>query len=168
MRWRKLIWPLVLLGINLLLISQVVQLWWTAMENLEPAGGRRPPPPPLAIPQVESQPVTAFQVVSSRNLFSTSRREAAKPAPAAKEGGAGEQALLLGTIIIGQERVALVAAKDKGNVPRGPVEVLRVGESWQGYRIQEIKAEGLVLEREGQTRTLSFPETATEPAVKER
>ena len=68
---------------------------------------------------------------------------------------------LLGIMIIGEERVALISSKP-GAAARGrqegQVDVVHQGEEWEGFKILEISSEAVVLQGKDGKKTLNFPE----------
>ncbi|MCL6622287.1 MAG: hypothetical protein K6T55_09325 [Syntrophobacterales bacterium] len=138
-----------LLLLNLLLIAAVGRVWFGGEEAPREARGR------VALPQVQPlrarEPRERFQVVVAKDLFSPERHgEAAGPVKLAGT----EDFQLLGTLIIGAERAALIAQGPKG---RQKIQVVREGEQWQGVRLVEIGRDAVVLEGKDGRRTLSFP-----------
>jgi len=62
-------------------------------------------------------------------------------------------------MIIGNQRVALIGdSSTKKKTKDDPVETLRLGEQWEGYKVMEITNDAVVFQgRDGKT-TLNFPE----------
>jgi hypothetical protein len=135
--------------LNLMLAAAVGRVWFGGEEGPREAKGR------LALPQVQPlkarEPQEGFQVVVAQDLFSPERRGAAT---GSVKAAGPEDFQLLGTLIIGAERAALIAQGPKG---RQKIQVLREGEQWQGVRLVEIARDAVVLEGKDGRRTLSFP-----------
>jgi len=155
---RGIIWHIILLGVNFLLLLWIFQIWWNPEGALSPDASPKKlalPPTPLSR---DMQPLTAFKVIAAKNLFTSSRREAVKAEASKPSKDELEKGYLIGTIIVGDGRAALVGLKEQGAHKPEQVQVVHVGESWQGYKIIEITVKGIVLVGEGGTKTLSFPE----------
>lgn len=159
MIWRRSFWwQLLLLAGSALLLLGIVQVW--VGNDLAPAASRvrKGPEVPQVKPLKDQQPLSAFAVVSSKNLFSQDRSGPDPGALAAKSQGNLEGRLLLGTIIIGDERAAMISEKaGKGRKP-SQVQVVRVGEEWQGFKVVEISNEAVVFQGKDGRKTLNFPE----------
>jgi hypothetical protein len=99
-------------------------------------------------------------VVSSKNLFSQDRKGPNPGAQTAKTQASLEGRTLLGTIIIGSERAALISAKTvRGRAQaQAQVEVVRQGEEWEGFKVVEISNEAVVFLGKDGRKTLNFPE----------
>lgn len=159
--WRRnLLWILLLVSLNLLMILQIAQIWWPAMKRME-ATTRPAPPPPTAVSLPEVQPLSAYKSIVEKNLFSSLRQETGKPAVAAKAGEPQVKMTLVGTIIIGSQRAALISTESPGKGKGGTVEILRPGETWQDYQVLEVKASEVTLTQDGKKITLGFPEEDT-------
>lgn len=166
--WRRhLLWTLLLLGLNLFLIFHLIQSWWPAMTQPE-LTARPAPSPPAAISLPEVQPLAAYKVIVEKNLFSSLRQETDKPVVAAKAGEPQVKMTLVGTIIIGSQRAALISTESPGKGKGGAVEILRPGETWQDYQVLEVKASEVTLAQNGKKITLSFPEEDSSPSKTSR
>ncbi len=162
MSWRRglNLWHILLVLGNCLLIVAIIHVWWG--EEGTPASSRaanvlQVPKAPLLRDQ---QPLTAFQIVASKNLFSQDRSASDTGAPVAKGEDSLEGSTLLGIIIIGNERAALISSKPPGRGPAKPaeVDVVRLGEEWEGYKVLEISGESVVFQGKDGKKTLNFPE----------
>ena len=160
MIWRRsFYWQLALLaGIGLLLVG-IFQVWFGDDLAPGPSPARKGPEVPKVTPLRDSQPLKAYSVVSSKNLFSQDRTGPDPTVQAAKTQGSLEGRTLLGTIIIGEDRAALISEKAaRGKQAQPSVQVVRQGEEWEGYKVVEISNEAVVfLGKEGK-KTLNFPE----------
>jgi hypothetical protein len=156
MMWRRgLIWYLLLAVVNGLLLVGIVNVWWGEELAPETARSRQGLEVPKAPILRDRQPLTAFQVISTKNLFSPERT--GPEAGVAKKGqGSLEGGSLLGVIIVGEERAALIGQPS----PRGPqqVQVVRLGEQFGGFQVLEITSEGVVFQGKAGKKTLGFPE----------
>jgi hypothetical protein len=149
------------LVVNCLLLLAIVHIW--VGENAAPVVSRPGKGPELPKPPVlrDQQPISAFAVVAAKDLFSQDRNAPAAEQPAQAQASL-EGRQLLGTIIIGEERVALISSKSGATAMRGrqesQVEVVRQGEDWEGFKILEISSEAVVLQGKDGKKTLNFPE----------
>lgn len=162
MIWRRgyNLWHLILLVVNCLLLLAIAHIWWG--ENGAPVASRpsKGPELPKAPLLRDRQPISAFQVVAAKDLFSQDRNAPAPDQPAKVETTL-EGRQLLGTMIIGAERVALISSKP-GPGARGrqepQIDVVHQGEEWEGFKILEISSESVVLEGKDGKKILNFPE----------
>jgi hypothetical protein len=157
--WRRSLWwqLLLLVGSGLLLVG-IFQVWFG--NDLAPGTSlsRKGPEVPKVTPLRDTRPLNAFAVVSSKSLFSQDRTGPDPGVQTAKTQGSLEGRTLLGTIIIGDERAALISEKAVRGRPQVQVQVVRQGEEWEGYKVVEISNEAVVfLGKEGR-QTLNFPE----------
>lgn len=107
----------------------------------------------------DQQPLNAFRVVAAKNLFSQDRAGPESETPTAKAQDTLEGRQLLGTIIIGQERAALITGKEKKPGRQEPeVEVVRLGEEWDGFKVVDISNEAVTFQDKKGKKTLNFPE----------
>ena len=161
MIWRRgyNLWHIILLVVNCLLLLAITHIWWG--ENGAPVASRpgKGPELPKAPLLRDQQPISAFQVVAAKDLFSQDRNAPAADQPVKVEASL-EGRLLLGTMIIGDERVALISSKP--GTARGKqepqIDVVHQGEEWEGFKILEISSESVVLEGKDGKKTLNFPE----------
>jgi len=160
--WRRgyNLWHLILLVVNCLLLLAIAHIWWG--ENGAPVASRpgKGPELPKAPLLRDQQPISAFQVVAAKDLFSQDRNAPTTAQPAKVEATL-EGRTLLGTMIIGDERVALISSKP-GTTARGrqepQLDVVHQGEEWEGFKILEISSESVILEGKDGKKTLNFPE----------
>jgi hypothetical protein len=164
---RGLLWTVLLLLANGLLLVGIIQVWW-GEEALPTAAGPRaglevPRPPVLR----DQQPLNAYRVVSAKNLFSQDRSGPDPAQPSGKAQATLEGRKLLGVIIIGEERAALIGGQPPGGSTRAPtpqaqaaaqVEVVRQGEDWGGFQVVEISSEAVVFQGKDGKKTLNFPD----------
>lgn len=153
---RGFLWCLLLVVVNGLLLAGIVNIWWG--EEAAPAGARSRPGPevPRAPMLRDNQPLTAFRVVSAKNLFSQERTGPEGLGDGKKGSGSLEGGRLLGIIIVGEEKAALIGQ----SAPRGvqQVQVVRLGEQFGGYQVIEISSEAVVFQGQTGKQTLNFPE----------
>jgi hypothetical protein len=164
MTWlRSPIIPVLLLAGNLLLVLMIFGVWWSAGEG---APAPQPRPPAAAAKTAVGGPpqnISNFRVIATKNLFSPHREGPAPDAAAAQGPGSLENSSLLGVLIIGADKTAIIspphgpARVGQPGAP-GQADVVHIGERWNGFTVLNITPEGVVLQdREGQ-KTLKFPE----------
>jgi hypothetical protein len=154
--WRRgLLWYLLLAAVNVLLLWGIVNVWWGEGTQPDMAKSR----PGLELPRVpvlrDNQPLTAFQMVSAKNLFSQ-ERTGPEGSSAKKTQGGLEGGTLLGVIIVGDERAALIGQ----SAPQGPrqVQVVRLGEVWEGMKVVEISTDSVIFQGKDGVKSMGFPE----------
>ncbi len=160
MNWRRGInfWHILLLVANGLLLLAIIQVWWSSDVILAPSQAGKRPKVPTAPVMRDTQPLNAFRVVSAKNLFSEDRTGPDSGKPMAKQDSL-EGRKLLGTIIIGNERAAMIGAPSTARGRQGQeIEVVRQGEEWGGFKVVEISSENVVFEGKDGKKTLNFPE----------
>lgn len=159
MIWRRsFYWQLLLLAGSGLLLVGIFGVWFG--NDLAPGASpsRKGPEVPKVTPLRDQGPLNAFAVVSSKNLFSQDRTGPDPTTQTAKTQGSLEGRILLGTIIIGEEKAALISEKSGRGRQQSQVQVVRQGEEWEGFKVVEISNEAVVfLGKEGR-KTLNFPE----------
>jgi hypothetical protein len=158
---------IILLVANCLLLVAIFHVWWgdeAAPVKSRSAKGPEVPRTPVLRDQ---QPLNAFRIVSTKNLFSQDRTGPDLGGGVAKAPSTLEGKLLLGTMIIGAERVALIGSK-KAVGPIRPgrpvgsatteVDVVHQGEQWEGFKVVEISSEAVIFQSKEGKKTLNFPE----------
>jgi hypothetical protein len=158
------LWHLLLLLANCLVLWGIVHIWWSEGETpaVSRATGPEVPPTPLLR---DTQVLTAFRTVSTKNLFSQDRTGPdLTGSTSGKTKNSLEGRLLLGIVIIGNDRAALIGrvaaggrtspAGDKG----AEVEVVHQGEDWEGFTVVEISNEAVVFQGKEGRKTLNFPD----------
>jgi hypothetical protein len=161
---RGFLWTLLLLAANGLLLVGIIQVWWGEGSVPAPAGTRTA----LEVPQTpilrDQQPLNAFRVIAAKNLFSQDRTGPDPGEPSAKGNASLEGRRLLGIIIIGEEKAAMIGGPGGSGGPARPpgrqpqVEVVRLGEQWGGFQVVEISTEAVVFQGKDGKKTLNFPE----------
>ena len=157
MIWRRSLWlQLLLLAASGLLLLGIIQVW--VGNGLAPGTtrSRKAPEVPKVTPFRDQLPLSDFAVVSSKNLFNQTRTGPTPGAAAPKAQVSWEGRLLMGTIIIGDERAALINVKTTQG--RQEVQVLHLGEEWEGFKVVEISNESVVFQGKEGKKTLNFPE----------
>jgi hypothetical protein len=165
LNWRRGInfWHILLVAANCLLLVAIIQVWWGGGES--PAlsrSGKGPEVPKTPILR-DAQSLNAFRVIQAKNLFSQDRSGPDSEVQTAKQDTL-EGRKLLGTIIIGNERAAMIGGggggQPPGRAPQQPpqIEVVRLGEEWGGFKVVEISSDGVVFQGKDGRKTLNFPE----------
>lgn len=160
MNWHRGLnfWHILLLLANSLLMVAIIRVWWGEGDTAVPSRSGYVLQVPKAPLLRDEQPLNAFRAVAAQNLFAQDRTgpDAGGPAPVADSL---ERCSLLGTIIIGNERAALVSSKAPGGRAKEvEVETVRLGEEWEGLKVLEITNESVVFEGKDGKKTLGFPE----------
>jgi hypothetical protein len=149
---KNLIWLGALLLANLLILTGISQVWFDQQDDSLGVLEREGLALPKAKPLRSKESLENFQVVVAKNLFSEDRRG---PEAMGERGPGLEDGVLLGTIIVGEERAVLIGQPG----PRGQqtVQVLRQGEQWRGFRLLEIAKDEVIFEGDEGKRSLAFP-----------
>ena len=163
MIWRRgfKLWHIILVAVNCLLLLAIVRIWWGgggAPMALRPGKGPELPKTPVLRDQ---QPLSAFRVVSAKDLFSQDRK--GPEAQPLKAQASLEGRTLVGTMMIGTEWIALISGKAPAIPGRPAVQALQVdvvhqGEDYEGFKVVEITNEAVVLQGKEGKKTLNFPE----------
>jgi hypothetical protein len=156
-RQRLTLWNALLVAGACLLLLGLYSTWWGVDKGNVPAHAVKGPQVPTAPRLRDQQPMAAFMVVSQKNLFSQDRR-----GPDQKQGNnrnylEGHQ--LLGVIIVGETRAALIGSK---TLPHGrkaaDIEVVYAGDQWNGLKVKKITNESVIFLGKDGPKTLTFPE----------
>jgi hypothetical protein len=115
------------------------------------------------LPRRDSQPQTAYQVVAVKNLFSVHRRSKAPVVTGQPQKNDFDQNILQGIIVVGRERAALLASKD--SPAKNKVEIVRQGETWNGYKVLEIGPETVTFQAKEGRKTMVFPEPKAKTGI---
>ncbi|MFA5110740.1 MAG: hypothetical protein WC443_04985 [Desulfobaccales bacterium] len=152
------LWNILLLAGIALLFLATINLWWNTKEPPAQSRADKGPQVPTAPRLRDEQPLNQFTVVASKNLFSPERTG---PSP---EGGAGkgqntlEGRQLMGIMIVGNTRAALIGGKNVKKPGEAVAEVVFLGDQWGDFKVLEIANNVVVfLGKEGKV-TLNFPE----------
>ena len=157
MSWRRELKPvnlLLLAGVAFLLVA-IIQVWWGGGDLPVQGPAAKGPEMPTAPILRDQQPLSAFGTVAAKNLFSQARSEPTVGVAKVQDSLEGRQ--LLGTMVIGSTRAAIIGGKPLGKgAPE--VEAVYVGEEWNGFKVLEIANDSVTfLGKEGR-KTLKFPE----------
>lgn len=164
--WRRgFLLPLIFLAGCALALLGIIQVWVESDQAPDKSLSRKGPEVPKAVPLRDQRPLNAFTVVSSKNLFSPSRTGPGLGAVTAKAKSSLEGRRLLGVIIVGDEKAALISAapgpavRGRGPAPvRSQIDVVRLGDEWEGFKVVEISSEAVVFQSKEGKKTLNFPE----------
>jgi hypothetical protein len=159
LRWRRELNPvnlLLLAGIAFLLVA-IIHIWWDGGGMAFRSPSAKGPEVPMAPILRDQQPLSVFGTVAAKNLFSQDRTGPAMGPGKVQNSLEGQH--LLGTMIIGDTRAALIGGKPpvrgKG---KQEVEVVYLGEEWGGYKLVEVSNESVVFQGKEGRKTLNFPE----------
>ncbi len=115
----------------------------------DPAALKVRPVPPEAITSSTSAP--DYLVVAQQNPFHPERNDAMPPPPPGAAKTVGPPPLVYGSMLLGKEKFALMATESDPK-PRKIVE----GDSINGYKLAEVKAQSVVLEADGSKSEVMF------------
>jgi hypothetical protein len=158
LRWRReLNWPnlALLLGIALVLLG-IANIWWGSGGTPSRSRAAKGPQVPMAPILRDQQPLSAFAVVAAKNLFSQDRSGPALGPAKGRNSLEGRQ--LLGTMIIGDTRAALIGGKPRARGQGREVDVVYLGEAWGGFKIVAISRDSVVFQGKDGRKILNFPE----------
>jgi hypothetical protein len=159
LRWRRELNPLNLLllaGIAFLLVA-IIHIWWDGESMAFRSPSAKGPEVPMAPILRDQQPLSAFGTVSAKNLFSQDRSGPALGPGKVQNSLEGHH--LLGTMIIGDTRAALIGVKTPVRAKgKQEVDVIYLGEEWGGYKLVEISNDSVVFQGKEGRKTLNFPE----------
>ena len=148
----------ILVVLNCLVLWGIFHIWWGQGESVSSSQARKALDIPVAPILRDQQSLDEFRIVANKNLFSQDRTGPDVAAAARQGQGSLEGKLLLGTMIVGNQRVALIGGATLRKPKDITAEAVRLGEQWEGYRVIEITKDSVVfLGRNGKT-TLQFPE----------
>lgn len=150
---KNLIWLGGLALANLLLLASIAQVWFGPREARPGVRNRDRLTLPQAKPLRGKEPLESFNVVVAKDLFSPDRSGAEISGP---KGPSLEDGVLLGTIIVGDERAVLLG--QKGTKGKQEFQVLRRGEQWRGFRLVEITKDEVIFQGKEGKRSLTFPQ----------
>lgn len=158
---RGFIINLLLVSANALLLAGIIQVW--GGDGALPEGHlpRRGLMVPQAPPLRDQHPLNTYKVVADKTLFRSTRTGQLNKLPVCQANNSLKDSYLLGTIIIGQARAALIGKG--GPKSRHPVEVVHLGENWNGFKVTEISPEAVVFVGKDCTQTLAFPSPDEKP-----
>ena len=105
----------------------------------------------------DQQPITAFAVITAKNLFSQDRTGPSQGPAQVQNSLEGRE--LLGTMVIGDIKAAIIGGKATGRGKGTPeIEAVYLGEEWHGLKILEISNDSVTFAGKDGRKTLKFPE----------
>jgi hypothetical protein len=157
--WRRKLKPvnlLLLAGVAFLLVA-IIQIWWGGGDMPVQGPAAKGPEMPTAPILRDQQPLTAFGTVTAKNLFSQDRSNPAASVAKVQDSLEGRQ--LLGTMIIGATKAAIIGGKPQGaGKGKSEVEAVYLGEEWNGFKVLEISNDSVTFHGKDGRKTLKFPE----------
>jgi len=160
LNWRRELKPmnlLLLAGIAFLLVA-IIHIWLGGGDMPFQGPAAKGPEMPTAPILRDQQPLSAFRTVAAKNLFSQDRRDSS--ADTAKVQDSLEGSHLLGTMLIGDIKVAIIGGKPQGRGTGTPeVEAVYLGEEWHGLKLLEISNDSVIFSGKDGQKTLKFPES---------
>lgn len=159
MSWRRELKPinlLLLAGIAFLLVA-TIHIWWGGGDASFQGPAAKGPELPKAPILRDQQPLSAFKDVAAKNLFSQARRSYTETAAKVQDSLEGRQ--LLGTMLIGETRAAIIGGKiTKTSRGKAEIEAVYLGEEWNGFKVLEIANDSVTFLGKDGRKTLKFPE----------
>jgi hypothetical protein len=156
--WRRELKPinlLLLAGIAFLL-AVIIRIWWAGGEMPFQGPAAKGPELPSAPILRDQQPMSAFSTVVAKNLFSKDRSSTTASVAKVQDSLEGRQ--LLGTMVIGETKAAIIGGKAPGGKGAPEVEAIYVGEEWNGFKVIEISDNSVTFHGKDGRKTLKFPE----------
>jgi hypothetical protein len=158
LNWRRELKPvnlLLLAGIAFLLVA-IIRIWWGGDLPFQGPAAKGPEMPTAPILR-DQQPLTAFGTVAAKNLFSQDRSTTTAGVAKVQDSLEGRQ--LLGTMIIGATKAAIIGGKPQGAGKGTPdIEAVYLGEEWNGFKVLEIAHDSVTFLSKDGRKTLKFPE----------
>jgi len=158
--WRRELKPvnlLVLVGIAFILTA-IIHIWWGGGGMPSQGPSAKGPEVPTAPILRDQQPLSAFRTVVAKNLFSQDRRDLSADSAKGQDSLEGRQ--LLGTLVIGDTKVAIIGGKPQGRGTGTPeAEAVYLGEEWNGFKLLEISNDSVTFSGKDGRKTLKFPES---------
>ena len=159
MSWRRELKPinlLLLAGIVFLLVA-TIRIWWVGGDHLFQGPAAKGPEMPTAPILRDQQPLSAFGTVAAKNLFSQTRSDPSTGVVKVQDSLEGRQ--LLGTMVIGETRAAIIGGKLPGSGKgKSEIEAVYLGEEWNGFKVLEISNDSVTFHNKDGQKTLKFPE----------
>jgi hypothetical protein len=155
--WRRELKPvnlLLLAGVVFLLVA-TIRIWWGGETPFQGPAAKGPEMPTAPILR-DQQPLSAFKTVAAKTLFSQARSDPTVGVAKVQDSLEGRQ--LLGTMVIGETRAAIIGGKAPGAKGAAEVEAVYVGEEWNGFKVLEISNDSVTFHGKDGQKTLKFPE----------
>ena len=159
MSWRRELKPvnlLLLAGAAFLLVA-IIHIWWGGNDMPFQGPAAKGPDMPTAPILRDQQPLSAFKTVADKNLFSQARSNPTTGVAKVQDSLEGRQ--LLGTMVIGETRAAIIGGKLPGSGKgKAEIEAVYLGEEWNGFKVLEIANDSVTFLGKDGRKTLKFPE----------
>jgi len=156
--WRRELKPvnlLLLAGVAFLLVA-IIHIWWGGDMPFQGPADKGPEMPTAPILR-DQQPLPAFKTVTAKNLFSQARSDPTVGVAKVQDSLEGRQ--LLGTMIIGETKAAIIGGKPQGSGKgKSEIEAVYLGEEWNGFTVLEIANDSVTFHNKDGRKTLKFPE----------
>jgi hypothetical protein len=157
--WRRELKPinlLLLAGAAFLLVA-IIHIWWGGGDMPFQGSAAKGPEMPTAPILRDQQTLSAFKTVAAKNLFSQARSDPGVGVAKVQDSLEGRQ--LLGTMIIGETKAAIIGGKTPGG-GRGKtdIEAVYLGEEWNGFKVLDIANDSVTFLSKDGRKTLKFPE----------
>ena len=159
----SLLWQVILAVLNLLVLLGIIQVWWNDSDMPKQGPAQKTERAQLELPRRDSKSKSAYQIVATKNLFSSQRRATVKKVAEQPQKYDFDKNILQGIIVVGEGRVAIVASKDAQ--PTGKVEIIRPGETWHDYKVLEIGPETVTFQSKEGLKTMVFPEPKAKTGI---
>lgn len=158
MNWRRELKPvnlLLLAGVAFLLVA-IIHIWWGGDMPFQGPAAKGPEMPTAPILR-DQQPLSAFGTVAAKSLFSQDRSSSTASVAKVQDSLEGRQ--LLGTMIIGETKAAIIGGTPQG-AGKGKLEIeaIYLGEEWNGFKVLEIANDSVTFLNKDGRKTLKFPE----------
>jgi hypothetical protein len=149
--------------LNLLIFWGILQVWWSKTYEPPPNPAQKIENGLTDLPSRDPQPESFYETVVTKNLFSPQRHSEINTGNGQIQKNDFDNNILQGIVVVGQGKAALVTPKDPQ--PASPVETIRPGEIWHGYKVLEIDADKVVFESKDGQKILSFPEPKAKEGI---
>ena len=159
MSWRRELKPvnlLLLAGVAFLLVA-IIRIWWGGGDMPFQGPAAKGPEMPKTPILRDQQPLSAFKTVTDKNLFSQDRSTPTAGVAKVQDSLEGRQ--LLGTMVIGETRAAIIGGTVGGSGKgKTEIEAVYLGEEWNGFKVLEIANDSVTFLNKDGRKTLKFPE----------
>lgn len=161
--------PVALLALCAVLGWRIADEWTRPVEVEPPEVESLPPPEPLSppepMPEFELPPVSEFQEVVERPLFSPTRQPPAEGAAPVAAPASELNLELIGVVLAQSEQTAIVMPQETQQALR-----LALGDAYQGWTLVRIEPDRAIFSRGDQEETvlLSYDRPPPTPSPRER
>lgn len=158
----NLLWQIIMVVVNLLIFFGILQIWWGDTSSPLPNRLKKVDEKLTGLPCRDSQPLSSYEIVAKKNLFSAHRNAVSKGFGQDQNTDLDKN-ILRGIVVVGQGRVALVSSRDPQ--PGNPVEIIRPGDIWHGYKVLEIGPDRVIFESKEGKKIMNFPESKAKEGI---